>query len=393
MKTIRDVTLDGRAVFMRLDLNVPLDGGVITSDARIRAALPTVEHALEAGGRLALASHLGRPKGKRLPEASLAPVGARFSELLNRDVLFADDCVGDGVKKLVTDLKPGCVMLLENLRYHEGETKNDSGFAKQLAAPYDAYVNDAFGSSHRAHASIVGMVGGFEERGIGFLLEKEIAALSKLLETPEKPFVAVVGGAKVKDKVGVLNALLSRVDAICIGGAMAYTFLAARGDEIGKSRCEKDKLSVAREIIERADKRGVALLLPDDHVTATEFEEGAKATIVTGGSISADAMGLDIGPKTRERYAERVRGAKTVFWNGPMGVFEWEKFAGGTLTVAEAAAACTGYTVIGGGDSVAAIEKAGVANEIGHISTGGGASLEFLQQGTLPGLQAIEGKI
>lgn len=393
MKSIRDLDLKGRAVFMRLDLNVPLDDGVITSDARVRAALPTIQHARDAGARLALASHLGRPKGKRVPEATLEPVGVRLSELLDTDVMFADDCIGDGVKQMMAQLVPGGVVLLENLRYHAGEEKNDSGFAKQLAAPFDVYVNDAFGSSHRAHASIVGMVPSFEQKGLGFLLEKEVAALGKLLEATDKPFVAVTGGAKVADKIGVLSALLSRADVICIGGAMAYTFLKARGEKIGASRCEEDKLHVAREILERARHRKVEILLPEDHLTAPEFVETASATLVAATSIPDGAIGLDIGPKTRERYAEHVRGAKTVFWNGPMGIFEWEKFAGGTLAVAEAAAASDGFTVIGGGDTIAAVEQAGVAGEISHMSTGGGASLEYLQQGTLPGLQALAGTL
>jgi phosphoglycerate kinase len=389
VKNIRDLSLDGRAVFMRLDLNVPLDGGVIMTDARIRAALPTIRHALDAGARLALASHLGRPKGQRTPDATLEPVGARLSELLDKEVMFADDCIGDGVKKMVAQTGPGGVLLLENLRFHAGEKANDSGFAKQLAAPFDVYINDAFGASHRSHASIVGMVAGFEDKAIGFLLEKEIAALGNLLDNPKRPFVAVVGGAKVADKVGVLNALLSRVDAICVGGAMAYTFLKARGAKIGASRCEADKLHVARETLERARLRNVEILLPEDHVTATAFEQDAKATMVAAADLPDGAIGLDIGPQTRTRYAERVGAAQTVFWNGPMGVFEWEKFAGGTLAVGEAVANSGAYSVVGGGHSVAAVEQAGVADAISHVSTGGGASLEFLQQGTLPGLQAL----
>lgn len=393
MKNIRDMSLEGRAVFMRLDLNVPLEAGEIITDARIRAALPTIRHALEAGARLALASHLGRPKGKRLPEATLEPVGVRLSELLDLDVRFADDCIGDGVKRMMAEITSGGVVLLENLRYHAGETKNDGDFAKQLAAPFQAYVNDAFGASHRAHASIVGMATRLQEKGIGFLVEKEVSVLGNLLEAPSRPYVAVVGGAKVADKVGVLNTLLSRVDAICIGGAMSYTFLKARGGKIGVSQCEEDKLHVAREVMERARLRGVEIVLPQDHVTAKEFDKDATATLVTTQNIPDGTMGLDIGPKTRERFGELVRSAKTVFWNGPMGVFEWEKFAAGTVAVAEAIAASEGFTVVGGGHSVAAIEKAGVFDKVTHVSTGGGAALEFLQEGTLPGLQAIAGTL
>lgn len=396
MKTIpsiRELSLDGRAVFLRLDLNVPLEDGVITSDARIRAALPTIEYALKGGARLAVASHLGRPKGQRKKEYSLEPVAARLSELLSQDVLFADDCIGDGVKGLVRELRPGQILLLENLRYHDAEEKNEPGFAKSLAEPYDVYVNDAFGASHRAHASIVGMVKYFETKAAGLLMEKEVDALSRIVGEPARPFVAVVGGAKVADKVGVLNALIGKVDALCIGGAMAYTFLKARGEEIGNSKWEGDKLRVATEVMKRAHDRDVQLLLPVDHVVAPVFDEAAPATVVLSDQIPEGSMGLDIGPQTRREYAAKIAGAKTVFWNGPMGVFEWEQFSKGTKAIAEAVAACEGYTVVGGGDSVAAVEAAGVAERIEHISTGGGASLEMIELGTLPGIEALFGKI
>lgn len=390
--SITDLELEGRAVFMRLDLNVPLKDGKITSDARIQAALPSIKHAIKQGARLALASHLGRPKGKYKAEDSLEAVGAHLSGLLNQEVILSEDCVGDGVKGLVRDARAGSVILLENLRFHAEEEKNDGEFAKALAGPFEVYINDAFGASHRAHASIVGMVRHVAKAAGGFLLTKEVNALQGLLHGAAKPFVAVVGGAKVSDKVGVLESLLSKVDALCIGGAMAYTFLKAQGIEIGKSRVEEDKLRLATDIIKRAKDRGVDLLLPTDHVAATEFAETASAKMVSTPELPPDLMGLDIGPETRKRYGVKVRSAATVFWNGPMGVFEWERFAAGTRAIAEATAANSGYTVVGGGDSVAAIEAMGVADKISHVSTGGGASLELLQFGTLPGIEALTGK-
>lgn len=391
--SVRDIELEGRAVFLRLDLNVPMKDGVISSDARIQAVLPTIQYILDKGARLALASHFGRPKGKKSAEHSLEAVGFRLSELLKREVLLADDCIGDGVKALVREHRPGAVVLLENLRFHAAEEKNDTDFAKALAAPFDVYINDAFGASHRAHASIAGMVRHFaaKDRGAGFLLETEVAALSRLLEEPAKPFVAVVGGAKVSDKVGVLESLLKRVDVLCIGGAMAYTFLRARGVSVGMSRVEEDKVRVAAEILQRAQDRDVQIILPVDHVAASAFEEDAKPTLINHEAIPEGLLGLDIGPVTRRAMAERVRTASTVFWNGPMGVFEWSRFAEGTFAVAEAVAQCKGFTVVGGGDSVAAIEKAGVAKSVSHVSTGGGASLELLQYGTLPGLESLRG--
>lgn len=393
LPSIRDLQLEGRAVFLRLDLNVPMEDGVITSDARIRAALPTIHWALEHGARLALASHFGRPKGKKNPEYTLEPVGARLSELLKKDVLFAEDCVGDGVTGLVRELRAGQVCLLENLRFHEGEEKNDADFARRMAAPFQVYVNDAFGASHRAHASIVGMVPHVRERAAGFLLEKEVKALDRLLTAPERPFVAVVGGAKVSDKVGVLQALLGKVDALCIGGAMAYTFMKARGEEVGTSKVEEEKVRMAGDVLQRAKDRGVRVLLPTDHVAAATFDEKAPATTTMAGApMPKDKMGLDIGPDTRKAYAAEIARAKTVFWNGPMGVFEWEAYARGTFAVAEAVAACSGFTVVGGGDSVAAIEAAKVEDKIGHVSTGGGASLELLELGTLPGIDILLGK-
>lgn len=392
MNSIDTLELDGKAVFMRVDLNVPLRDGVITSDARIRAALPSIRHALDAGARLMLASHLGRPKGNRIPEMSLEPVALRLSELLDRDVMFAEDCIGDGVAGLLREMSAGSVAVLENLRYHAGEEKNDSEFAKKLASPFGVYVNDAFGASHRGHASIVGMVPHVAESAAGFLLAQEVTAIRKLTDGAEKPFVAVVGGAKVSDKLGVLQSLIGKVDTLCIGGAMAYTFLSALGQSVGDSRVEKDKVSVAKEVLQRARNRGVTLMLPVDHVTGAEFDENTTPTLVAKGAAIADgSMGLDIGPESRAAYADAVRSAATVFWNGPMGVFEWQAFSRGTLAVADAVAETSAYSVVGGGDSVAAIEKAGVADRVSHVSTGGGASLELIELGSLPGLDALKG--
>jgi phosphoglycerate kinase len=390
MRSFRDLKLDGKAVFMRLDLNVPMKDGRVTSDARINAALPTIKYALDHGARLALASHFGRPKGKRDPKDSLEPVGARLSEILGKEVVFADDCIGDGVKGLVRDLRPGNVMLLENLRYHAGEEKNDPEFAKALAAPFEVYVNDAFGSCHRAHASIAGMVKHLKDYGAGFLLEKEVQALSKLVDSPKKPFVAVLGGAKVADKIGVLGSLVGKADALLIGGAMAYTFLKAKGVDVGNSKFEEDQLRHAQDLLARAKDRKVDILLPVDHVCAEKFEEAAAPVLVSTQEIPAGKLGLDVGPETRRLYADRIAKAATLFWNGPMGVFEWSKFASGTNAVAAAVATTKGFTIVGGGDSVSAIEKAGVESKIGHVSTGGGASLEYVEFGTLPGIDALK---
>jgi phosphoglycerate kinase len=389
LQKMTDLDLGGRTVFMRLDLNAPVRDGVVTSDARLRAALPSIEHALEQGAQLALASHFGRPKGKPNPDFSLLPVGSRLSELLGVDVILADDCTGEGVQGLLKEKRAKGVLLLENLRFNPGETKNDANFARDLARPFDIYINDAFGASHRSHASIVGMARHVEKAAAGLLLEKEVSALSKLVNGAAKPFVAVVGGAKVSDKLGVLNALLKKADVLCIGGAMAYTFLKARDIKVGASRVEEDKIRVATEVMERARHHGVEVLLPVDHIAASDFSEDAKPRILADDHIADDLMGLDIGPMTRERYAEKVRNAGSLFWNGPMGVFEWDAYAKGTMAIADAAAKCTGYTVVGGGDSVAAVEKSGKADKMSHISTGGGASLEFLENGTLPGLDVL----
>ena len=385
-----EFSIKDQRVFVRVDFNVPLetvDGQqVVTDDERIRAALPTIKLLLSKGARLILASHLGRPKGKDA-ELSLLPVAMRLSELLDRDVIFADDCVGDGVKKQAIDLKAGQILLLENLRYHTGEEKNDDGFARQLAALCDVYVNDAFGAAHRAHASTAGMAAFVDKKAGGLLLKKETETLFGLLRHPQKPFVAIVGGAKVSDKIGVLTKLLTKVDTVLVGGAMAYTFLAAKGVHIGTSRVETDKITLAKSVLDAAAAKGVNFLLPVDHIAATEFKETAHPLDVD--DLGEEQMGLDIGRRTRLAYLDAIKGAGTILWNGPMGVFEWKNFANGTRAVAEAVAASKAFTVVGGGDSVAAINQMGLANKIKHVSTGGGASLELLEGQKLPGLVAL----
>ena len=390
VKSMTDIHLGGRKVFMRLDLNAPIRDGVVTSDARLRAAVPSIKYALEQGAQLAIASHLGRPKGRRNLDFTLEPVALRLSELLGVDVTLAPACRGEAVRVLMGEQRPGGVLLLENLRFERGETSNDPDFARELGRPFDVYINDAFGASHREHASIVGLSRYAEESGAGFLVQKEVKALNKLVDEPATPFVAVVGGAKVSDKIGVLNALIGRCQTICIGGAMAYTFLRAKDIKVGSSRVEEDRIFKASELLERARKRDTEILLPVDHIVGEEFDEDTKPQIVAGEHISDESMGLDIGPQTREMYAAKVREAKSFFWNGPMGVFEWDAFSAGTMAIAEAAKSCTGYTVVGGGDSVAAAEKAGIQDSLSHVSTGGGASLEFIEQnGTLPGLKVL----
>lgn len=396
MKIIDQVELDGKRTFIRVDFNVPLeekDGArSITDDSRIRAALPTIRHALERGARVILASHLGRPKGKVDPRESLAPAARRLAELLGKAVPLAPDCVGPEVQKLVADLGKGELLMLENLRFHAGEEKNDPAFAGELAALADVYVNDAFGAAHRAHASTAGMAGLVPVRAAGFLLRDEIKHLGALLDAPAKPFVAILGGAKVSDKISVIDNLLPRIDTLLVGGAMAYTFLRAQGVAVGGSRVEADKVAEAGATLEQAKASGVRLLLPEDHVVARKPEAGAESQVTDGAAIADGWLGVDIGPKTRTRYAAEIAGAKTVLWNGPMGIFEIEAFAGGTVAVARAVADARGaFTVVGGGDSVAAVTQAGVADRIGHISTGGGASLEFLEGQTLPGIAALEG--
>jgi len=392
MKTIKDLGLDGRRAFIRVDFNVPMDGERITDDTRIRAALPTIRYALEHGATVVLASHLGRPKGKPKPEFSLAPVAKHLASILGRPVAFAPDCIGDQAAAVIK-ANPRGVVVLENLRFHPEEEQNDPAFAKGLAALADVYVNDAFGSAHRAHASTEGIVHHIKESAAGFLMAAEVEYLGRALGHPDRPFVAILGGAKVSDKLEVIENLLGRVDALIVGGAMAYTFLKAQGKPVGKSLVEPDLVATASELLARAQARGITLALPVDHVVAPKLEAGAPAeTILVDDEKIGDRMGLDIGPKTIAAYEKIIRTAKTVVWNGPMGVFEIDAFAQGTIGVARAVADVHGTTIVGGGDSIAAITKAGVADRITHISTGGGASLEFLGGQVLPGVAALPDK-
>jgi phosphoglycerate kinase len=393
IRSIEQLDIGGKRLFIRVDFNVPLDKKTqnVKDDARIRAALPTIRYALSRKAKTILASHLGRPDGKVVPEMSLEPAGARLSQLLGQDVIFADDCVGDGVKKLVGELREGQVLLLENLRFHPEEEANDDGFSRELASLCEAYVDDAFGTVHRAHASTVGMVKYVPQRGAGFLVLAELKHLQPLLKGAPKPYLAILGGAKVSDKIKVIEQLLSKVDALLIGGAMAYTFLSARGVPVGASRVEKDKIDVARRILDKAAQSRVEVLLPVDHLVAKEPKAGIPTQTVA--EIPEGMLGLDIGPKAREQYRQRILGAKTVFWNGPMGLFEVSEFAAGTRAVAEALAEATSRgarTVVGGGDSAAAIAEMGIADKVTHVSTGGGASLEFLEGRELPGIKVLE---
>ncbi len=388
--TVDALPLEGRRVFVRVDFNVPLDeDGHIVDDTRIRAALPTIEHLRERGCRLVLASHLGRPKGQRIERLSLVDVGAHLAGLLDTDVLFPDDCVGDAPRVLAQQLREGQVMLLENLRFHPGETAGDEGFARQLATLADAYVGDAFGAAHRAHASVAVLPRFLSPRGAGFLMAREVRELSRLLHAPDHPFVAVLGGAKVSDKIGVVENLLGRVDALIFGGAMASTLLAAQAYSLGDSLVERSALRLAERILAKAGARGVELLLPRDFVIAREIAPGAECRTVPLGDVPDGWRIVDIGPETVAAYARRIEPAKTVFWNGPMGVFEIDDFAAGTIGVARAVAHSQGLTVVGGGDSVSAVRKAGVTPFISHISTGGGAALEFLEGRELPGIAAL----
>jgi phosphoglycerate kinase len=390
VRTIRDLALTGRRVFIRVDFNVPIENGRITDDTRMRAALPTIKYALEQRATVILASHLGRPKGKPRPEFSLKPVADHLASLLARPVAFAADCIGPQAAAAVESNRGG-VILLENLRFHPEEEKNDPEFARQLASLCDVYVNDAFGAAHRAHASTEGIVQYVRDVAAGLLMAAEVDYLSKALKSPERPFVAIMGGAKVSDKLEVIQNLLGKVDALLIGGAMAYTFFKSKGLPIGKSLVEDDLLDSARDLEARAKSRGVPLDLPVDHVVADKLAAGVPTeTLAAGDPAIGDRLGLDIGPGTIEKYARVIGGAKTVVWNGPMGVFEIAAFAAGTLAIANAVAAVKGTTIIGGGDSVAAVTRAGVADRITHISTGGGASLEFLGGRTLPGVAALE---
>ncbi len=392
IKSVSELAVEGRRVFVRVDFNVPFDKGTkkISDDARITSTLPTIKHLIERGARIVLGSHLGRPDGQVKPELSLEPVAMRLAELLDLDVTLADEPVGDGARKVVSDLRDGQIAMLENLRFAAAEEANEEQFARALASYADVYVNDAFGTAHRAHASTAGMAKFVAEKGAGFVMAKEIEFLTRLLGDVDKPYIAVIGGAKVSDKIEVLDALLDRVSAIVIGGAMANTFLEAQGKQLGKSKVERDKLPIARNFLRKAVEAKVAIHLPTDVVVATSIDEPDSARTLSVDAISEYQMALDIGPVTIEAYKKVLGAARTVFWNGPMGVFEKPRFAAGTIAVARALADNKlALTVVGGGDSAAAIAQAGLADKVSHVSTGGGASLEFVQGLDLPGIAAL----
>ncbi len=391
MKRLEDIPFAGKTVFLRVDFNVPLsDPGEIRDDTRIRASLPTVKYLIGQKARLVVCSHLGRPKGKVDAKLSLRPVAKRLSELTGGEVLLAPGVVGDEVERLKTGLRDRQALLLENVRYEPGETSNDASFAEQLAKGIDVYVNDAFGACHRAHASVVGIARHIRAKAAGYLLQKEVEYLSRAVHSPEKPYVVILGGAKVSDKIPVIDNLLDKADHILIGGAMAYTFFKAQGFEVGKSLVEEEKQETALEILERAKAGRADFALPSDHLLAAALEKDAPAEIASSFPFPADKMAVDIGPETVQRYSRIIASARMVVWNGPLGVFEIEAFAGGTMKIAAAVAAAKATSIIGGGDSIAAVKKAGVVDKITHISTGGGASLEYLAFGTLPGIDALE---
>ncbi|CDD15846.1 phosphoglycerate kinase [Clostridium sp. CAG:798] len=392
-KTIRDVDVTNKKVLVRCDFNVPLDKetGKITNDLRIVAALPTIKYLLENNAKVILCSHLGKPKGEIKPELSLKPVANRLSEYLGFEVKFSKDIVGENAKELSKELKPGKAILLENVRFDPREEKNDKEFSKELASLAEIYVNDAFGTAHRAHSSTVG-VAEFLPAVCGFLIEKEVEMLGDNLNNPERPFVAILGGAKVSDKIKVIENLLEKVDSIIIGGGMTYTFLKAMGYEIGNSICELDRIDIAKETIEKAEKKGVKLLFPIDTVCGKEFSNEAETIVVDSKEIPKGWQGLDIGPKAIEEFTQVLKNAKTVIWNGPLGVFEFEKFAKGTNAIAKVLSEINAITIVGGGDSVAAVEKGGFSDKITHISTGGGATLEYLEGKELPGIECLENK-
>ncbi len=389
MKSLEDLDVKGKTVFVRVDFNVPQDeAGNVRDDTRIRASLPTLNYLLGQGAKLVLASHLGRPKGFD-PKASLKPVAEKLSEILGKKVLLAPEVVGPEASRLKKALQPGDILLLENVRFHPGETKNDPALSKELAEGIDVFVNDAFGSSHRAHASVVGIAAFVKDCAAGYLLNKEVEALSKALHSPARPYVAILGGAKVSDKIGIIENLLGKADSLLIGGAMAYTFFKALGRGVGRSLVEDDKLDLARTLLDKAKQNKVDLELPLDHVLAAAPDAAEASGVAESFPLPEDLMAVDIGPRTIAAYAKIISGAKTILWNGPLGIFEQKPFSQGTVKIAEAVAASGAVSIVGGGDSVSAVKKAGVKDKISHISTGGGASLEFLADETLPGLEAL----
>ncbi|APC79970.1 phosphoglycerate kinase [Clostridium botulinum] len=393
-KSIEDIDVKGKKVLVRCDFNVPLNEGKITDENRLVGALPTIKYLMEKGAKIILCSHMGKPKGEPKKELSLLPVAKRLSEILNKEVIFADDdnVVGENAKKAVEDMKDGDVVLLQNTRYRKEETKNEEVFSKELASLADVFVNDAFGTAHRAHCSTVGVTNYLKEAACGYLIQKELKFLGNAVEKPERPFVAILGGAKVSDKINVINNLLDKVDTLIIGGGMGYTFLKAQGYTIGNSLVEEDKVEYSKEMIDKAKEKGVNLLLPIDNVVADKFDKDASPVVTEDQNIGEGYMGLDIGPKTAKIYSDAIKSAKTVVWNGPMGVFEFKSFANGTIEVAKAMADSDAVTIIGGGDSAAAVNILGFGDKMTHISTGGGASLEFLEGKELPGIAALNDK-
>ena len=390
-KSVEDIDVSGKKVLVRCDFNVPMKDGKITDETRINGALPTIKYLLSKNAAVILCSHMGRPKGEFNPAFSLAPVAKRLSELLGQEVVLAADVIGEDAKAKAAALKPGEVMMIENVRFHKEEEKNDPAFAKELASMAEIYVNDAFGTAHRAHASTAG-VADYLPAVCGYLIQKEISVMGKALSDPARPFTAILGGAKVSDKIGVINNLIDKVDTLIIGGGMAYTFMRALGNTTGTSICEEDKLELASDLMKKARAKGVSFLIPVDNIVAREYKEDADFMRIYSDAIPDGWMGLDIGPTTQELFTKTIAGSGTVIWNGPMGVSEWENFAAGTRAVAKAVAECGGISIIGGGDSAAAVEKLGYADKMTHVSTGGGASLEFLEGLELPGIACLQDK-